>query len=137
MRTGWVAEFDNKTADKDDDYYIEIDGETESYAVNNENIADVYYCLYDEDKADGHNDQSKQIPPLHQIFAGKGEGQRITIPVCIVVVCKSAKGHDDSCHGREAGKKGDLSAIYADTKIQNQQQSKRVEIFFQRKKLFV
>ena len=61
MLTGWVAEFDNKTADKDDDYYIEIDGETESYAVNNENIADVYYCLYDEDKADGHVQKNKWI----------------------------------------------------------------------------
>ena len=61
MLTGWVAEFDNKTADKDDDYYIEIDGETEYYAVNNENIADVYYCLYDEDKADGHVQKNKWI----------------------------------------------------------------------------
>ena len=61
MLTGWVAEFDNKTADKDDDYYIEIDGETESYAVNDANIADVYYCLYDEDKADGHVQKNKWI----------------------------------------------------------------------------
>ena len=61
MLTGWVAEFDNQTADKDDDYYIEIDGETESYAVNDANIADVYYCLYDEDKADGHVQKNKWI----------------------------------------------------------------------------
>ena len=61
MLTGWVAEFDNRTADKDDDYYIEIDGETESYAVNDANIADVYYCLYDEDKADGHVQKNKWI----------------------------------------------------------------------------
>ena len=61
MLTGWVAKFDNRTANTDDDYYIEIDGETESYAVNDENIADVYYCLYDEDKADGHVQKNKWI----------------------------------------------------------------------------
>ncbi len=61
MLTGWVAKFDNNDANKDNDYYAEIDGETDNFAVNDKNIADVYYCLYDEDKADGHVQKNKWI----------------------------------------------------------------------------
>ena len=58
MLTGWVAAFDNDDDNKID-AYEEIDGETDALAVNADGIKDVYYCLYDEDKADGHVQKNK------------------------------------------------------------------------------
>ena len=58
MLTGWVAAFDNDDDNKID-AYEEIDGETDALPVNAEGIKDVYYCLYDEDKADGHVQKNK------------------------------------------------------------------------------
>ena len=60
MLTGWVAAFDNDDDNKID-AYEEIDGETDALPVNAEGIKDVYYCLYDEDKADGHVQKNKWI----------------------------------------------------------------------------
>ena len=64
MLTGWVAGMDT---DKDGkvDAYREIDGEEDAIAGNynkdGEKVIDVYYCLYDEDKADGHVQKNKWI----------------------------------------------------------------------------
>ena len=64
MLTGWVAGMDT-TKDGKVDAYREIDGEEDAIAVNynkdGEKVIDVYYCLYDEDKADGHVQKNKWI----------------------------------------------------------------------------
>ena len=52
MLTGWVA------LDKDDNY-VEIDKEGSNDKLSNYADTAVYYCLYDEDKADGHIQKNK------------------------------------------------------------------------------
>ena len=55
MLTGWVGgdEVGTKTS------YREIDNEESTYELSNVDVA--YYCLYDEDKADGHVQKNKWV----------------------------------------------------------------------------
>ena len=58
MLTGWVGGMDTDDDPKKVDYeYYEIDGETDAQELSTVDVA--YYCLYDEDKADGHVQKNK------------------------------------------------------------------------------
>ena len=55
MLTGWVGGNENGSKT----LYEEIDGETDAKALSSVDVA--YYCLYDEEKADGHVQKNKWV----------------------------------------------------------------------------
>ena len=58
MLTGWVGG-DLNAENKYE--YKEIDGETDALPLTDDEVDVAYYCLYDEDKADGHVQKNKWI----------------------------------------------------------------------------